>query len=421
MKRYLNQLIEDMHNAAKNLPEKPYLEISEAEECLRGCMEYESTEPKPMQEWFGIKKISFPPAEKLSKDELKLMVEEILKLWDAYNFDAVLPEGVPDELAYKMLVNNFDQPVVWVSEGTCGIEFCEYDEDNCPFPGYCNLCKKFSEENKTDDYPDFDINSDDVLPSKKEIEEFVVNQKKENIKNIIKEHKISKNNIPGIYNYCDRWCEHCPFTSRCTNYSMGKKLELENKDISNEEFWENIFALSKATFELITEYAQEYGVDLNEEADEFIVGRKQKAPPLYNLSEEYSKNIYNWFNKNSSFIEKTVSQITMNNNKNVVTLHDAIEIIQWYCFFIPAKLSRALSDYDENYHDSGMTYDNNGSAKIALIAVDRSIQAISVLINNIEKKQDELLNFLSTLFKIKKITEKTFPNARSFVRPGFDE
>ena len=148
MKKYITQLIEDMHKAAENLPVKPYLEIYEDEECLRGCMEYESTEPKPMQEWFGIDKANFPPAEKLSKDELKLMVKEIIQLWNAYNFDAVLPEGVPDELAYKALVNNFDQPVVWVSEGTCGIEFCEYDEDNCPFPGYCNLCKEFSEKTK---------------------------------------------------------------------------------------------------------------------------------------------------------------------------------------------------------------------------------------------------------------------------------
>lgn len=410
-----------MHKAAENLPVKPYLEISEDEECLRGCMEYESTEPKPMQEWFGIEKISFPPTEQLSKDELKLMVDEILKLWNAFNFDAVLPEGVPDKLAYKALVNNFDQPVVWVSEGTCGIEFCDYDEDNCPFPGYCNLCKEFSEEDKTDDKNDFDINPEDILPSKKEIEEFVVNKKKENIKNIIKEHKISKNNIPGIYNYCDRWCERCPFTSRCTNYSLGKELQLENNDISNKEFWENISALSKATFELITESAQEHGVDLNEETDEFVIERKQKEHPLYKFAEEYAKNIYNWFNENSSFIEKTVSQMTGNNKKNVVTLHDAIEIIQWYCFFIPVKLSRALLDYDEDSHDSEITYDNNGSAKIALIAVDRSIQAISVLITNIEKKQDELLNFLTTLFKIKKLTEKTFPNARSFVRPGFDE
>ncbi|RLD60027.1 MAG: hypothetical protein DRJ01_10395 [Bacteroidetes bacterium] len=421
MKKYLNQLIEDMHKAAENLPAKPYLEISEDEECLRGVMEYESIKPKPMQEWFGIDKANFPPAEKLSKDELKLMVGEILKLWNAYNFDAVLPENLPDDIAYKVLVDNFDKPVEWISEGTVGIEFCDYDEDNCPFPGYCNLCKEFSEENITDNKNDFDNNQEDILPSKKEIEEFIVNQKKENIKNIIENHKINKNNIPGIYNYCDRWCEHCPFTSRCTNYSLGKELQLENNDISNKEFWENMSALSKATFELITESAQKHGMNLNEETDEFIIDIKQKEHPLYKSADEYAENTHNWLKKNSLLIEKTVSQMTGNNKKNIVTLHDAIEIIQWYCFFIPVKLSRALLDYDADAQDTEMAYDNNGSAKIALIAVDRSIQAISVLIAKLEKEQDELLNLLSTLFKIKKLTEKTFPNARSFVRPGFDE
>ena len=29
--------------------------------------------------------------------------------------------------------------------------------------------------------------------------------------------------IPGIYNYCDRWCERCPFTSRCMVYAMGEE------------------------------------------------------------------------------------------------------------------------------------------------------------------------------------------------------
>ena len=29
--------------------------------------------------------------------------------------------------------------------------------------------------------------------------------------------------IPGIYNYCDRWCEHCELTSRCLNYAMGQE------------------------------------------------------------------------------------------------------------------------------------------------------------------------------------------------------
>ena len=28
--------------------------------------------------------------------------------------------------------------------------------------------------------------------------------------------------IPGIYNYCDSWCERCLYTSRCMNFAMGK-------------------------------------------------------------------------------------------------------------------------------------------------------------------------------------------------------
>ena len=28
------------------------------------------------------------------------------------------------------------------------------------------------------------------------------------------------NFIPGIFNYCDRWCERCPLTARCSVYAM---------------------------------------------------------------------------------------------------------------------------------------------------------------------------------------------------------
>jgi len=44
----------------------------------------------------------------------------------------------------------------------------------------------------------------------------------------------NQNNIPGIYNYCDRWCERCNFTSKCANYSITnekfseKEMDLEN-------------------------------------------------------------------------------------------------------------------------------------------------------------------------------------------------
>ncbi len=41
--------------------------------------------------------------------------------------------------------------------------------------------------------------------------------------------------IPGIYNYCDRWCERCQFTSRCLNHSIEEKqnCKLEEIDVAN--------------------------------------------------------------------------------------------------------------------------------------------------------------------------------------------
>ena len=48
--------------------------------------------------------------------------------------------------------------------------------------------------------------------------------------------------IPGIYNYCDRWCEHCPFTLRCMVYAMEKETfpDQQSRDINNKEFWHRI-------------------------------------------------------------------------------------------------------------------------------------------------------------------------------------
>ena len=36
----------------------------------------------------------------------------------------------------------------------------------------------------------------------------------------LKEHTNNPQNTEGIYNSCDRWCEKCPFTSRCLNYKI---------------------------------------------------------------------------------------------------------------------------------------------------------------------------------------------------------
>ena len=47
--------------------------------------------------------------------------------------------------------------------------------------------------------------------------------------------------IPGIYNYCDRWCERCAYTSRCLQYQIESEEDqsgeaLRDFDALNAQF-----------------------------------------------------------------------------------------------------------------------------------------------------------------------------------------
>ena len=66
-----------------------------------------------------------------------------------------------------------------------------------------------------------------------------------------------------------------------------------------------------------------------------------------------------------------------------------------------------------------MPKDSDGSAKIALIAMDRSISAWAGLRETLG--DDSVLDLLVQLTRLRRETEALFPNARRFVRPGFDE
>jgi hypothetical protein len=69
---------------------------------------------------------------------------------------------------------------------------------------------------------------------------------------------------------------------------------------------------------------------------------------------------------------------------------------------------------------SGFPKDSDGSAKIALIAVDRSIAAWGQMHQRLPQREDDILDILVHLDRLRRKTETVFPNARAFVRPAFD-
>src|SRR5690606_11821977 len=52
--------------------------------------------------------------------------------------------------------------------------------------------------------------------------------------------------IDGIFNYCDRWCERCPFTARCRTFAMEQEFERaeqegrDPEDIDWDSFWTRV-------------------------------------------------------------------------------------------------------------------------------------------------------------------------------------
>src|SRR5215471_1233917 len=270
------------------------------------------------------------------------------------------------------------------------------------------------------------------------------------------------NFISGIYNYCDRWCERCGFTSRCLLYMTGQADpdtdDPELHDISNEKFWQKLRNVFRDTSEMIAEWAAEEGVDLDsiDVTEEMAAHDRAMAEAsqdqMSQSATEYATTVEHWFRNEFAAEPDIHSDMPAADTTDAdVTASEAIEVIRWYQFFIAVKLMRALSgahdvdekafepeeflsfdiapseddddedfDYEEIAARSSLI-DANGSAKTALIAIDRSIAAWRALQIAWPDKSESIKPMLIELDRLRRSVEGRFQHARDFIRPGFDE
>jgi len=261
--------------------------------------------------------------------------------------------------------------------------------------------------------------------------------------------------ISGIYNYCDRWCERCPFTSRCMVYATERAESIsddpESHDLNNAKFWQKLEGIFRETHALILEWAEEMGVDLESaEAEAAIAEPAQqreeaKEHPLSVSARHYAETVQQWFKDEFAVEENAHDDMTgkANSVEEDINVSDAVEVIRWYQFFIAAKTYRALMGLedigdeevgdieidpfsDDDIEDEDVLlraagHDSDGSAKIALIAIDRSLSGWRLMQNALPEKTESTVPMLIELEKLRRGIEQIFPRARDFVRPGFDE
>jgi hypothetical protein len=248
-------------------------------------------------------------------------------------------------------------------------------------------------------------------------------------------------NIAGIHNYCDRWCERCFFTSRCAVFEEGGDLSPEQADIKNKAFWERLEENFSKAKSFLEEAAGRFGVDLESiQADMEASEKKEKeiraesqTHPIGKLSLEYSDLANQWLKTQPGMLDRLdtlKTELTLgvqsheHAKEETVMIKDGLAIIQWYSTFIHIKLMRALmgklmDKEDKDAVDFPRDYD--GSAKIALIGIERSMQAWTGLFGILSDHEDDFLKILSLLEKLTALVRQEFPGAEAFVRPGFDD
>src|SRR5215213_448895 len=156
--------------------------------------------------------------------------------------------------------------------------------------------------------------------------------------------------ISGIYNYCDRWCERCPLTSRCLVYATEQEDDDSpaSHDIRNDAFWRKLSSIFQETRGMIVEWAREAGVDLHAASEEDEVRHHRKRQlidnhPLGKAGKRYANAAADWFREFDRTIEVTDLRVTENDLECRERLEDAREVIQWYQYQIAVKTIRALS------------------------------------------------------------------------------
>ena len=223
--------------------------------------------------------------------------------------------------------------------------------------------------------------------------------------------------ISGIHNYCDRGCERCEFTNRCSVYAEERAYLEGGGSFEVDDVVENLTTIFAETKQILIEKAKDLGIDPFSISDEeFAEIRKRETEfvdgdELAKLGERYWRSA-----------KEILDDISLYNHES---LADSLSVLCHYLFFIPVEIKSSLHGLldEDGFEDQIQLEDPqscaNGKAKVGLIAIDRSLLAWDQLVES--GRTNRAYAMVELLEAIRLKFEKRFPLARDFLRPGFDE
>lgn len=229
----------------------------------------------------------------------------------------------------------------------------------------------------------------------------------------------SESNISGVYNYCFRWCERCPFTDRCSNYQLLDELDEQHHRKKVKRVFERVPTLFTEALSSLKKSCERANYDwaaIKCDVEKNEVGVSEiSLRELDQLSRQFTVALLRWVGEYRDQIKPAGWE-------------DALEVLQWYGALLSSKTHRAVNSLEEPWPDlpadnstEGITSDGNGSAKIALLAMARCLGALSVMLEEPGAFEEELLTFTLDILRMQQALRYFYPYANAFERVAFDE
>jgi hypothetical protein len=216
--------------------------------------------------------------------------------------------------------------------------------------------------------------------------------------------------IVGIFNYCDRWCERCPLTKRCRVFAMCAEADFEegNGPLTEPRIIRERRRLEAQMIQMHAEAAELGEAALPKPGERF--GR---LPPDLEAAAGPDPEVV----ARGPELGKTMRRLALSANPLV---RQATQTINYFTLFVPMKMFRAFAQVERD-GPGGQQSDANGSGKAALLGLDRMETAWQCLIETHHVSATDAAPFLAEIARMKRNLDRALPDARSFVRPGFDE
>jgi len=241
--------------------------------------------------------------------------------------------------------------------------------------------------------------------------------------------------IPGIYRYCDRWCEMCAHTTKCEAFAADKKLQTIEHDVEKSEFWKTLELNIAKAEKTISDIAKSKNISLTDfdapkEKKNFDLFQKgAKSNQILKAGREYEDLVDDWFD----FALEEYGLSMVETDKGAMPKLDPIlpgndnlnkmfELVLRFQLQVYLKLSRMFysKGREGNEQEEGVEGDKpDAVAKTTLELLMRSLSAWLVIL---EKFRDDslILDIMILILRLKNNIIAEFPEAENLKRIGLD-